>query len=176
MRSMNDAEPVSHAEGSAERRTPWAHWGVALLICAVGLVLLIGGLLLPEGLESQTVGPGVFPIIIGAGALLVGLVNVVQLRRSPVEILDRAAEERATTHWPTAGLLAGTLAAYAAVFVPLGFWQSSTVLVTVVARILGSRKWWRDVLVGLALALAVYFLFDRALGVTLPPGMIRLAF
>jgi putative tricarboxylic transport membrane protein len=44
-----------------------------------------------------------------------------------------------------------------------------------VARVLGSRSLIRDAVVGLVLALAVYVLFDRLLGISLPPGIVRLA-
>ena len=45
--------------------------------------------------------------------------------------------------------------------VPAGYWQATTLFFVAVARVLGSRRLVRDVLVGLVLALATYFLFDR---------------
>lgn len=174
---MSDSDSRSApVENTATGPIPWAHWGVALLICAVGVVLVVGGSMLPSEESGQTVSPGVFPIIIGAGALVTGVVNVVQAARATGEIRARAREERDATHWPTAAWLVAALVGYAAALVPLGFWQSGAVFVTVVARILGSRKWIRNAATGLVIALALYFLFDRLLGVSLPPGYVRLAF
>ncbi|MEV4085459.1 tripartite tricarboxylate transporter TctB family protein, partial [Nonomuraea fuscirosea] len=87
-----------------------------------------------------------------------------------------ASGEDGETHWPSVLMLLGALAAYALLLVPAGYWQATTVFFVAVARVLGSRRLVRDVLAGLVLALATYFLFDRLLGITLPPGLIRLAF
>ncbi|PRY02319.1 tripartite tricarboxylate transporter TctB family protein [Allonocardiopsis opalescens] len=148
-----------------------------VLVTAVGAVVLAGAFMIPESAAYQAVGAGAFPVLVGAGALVVGVLNLLAvLRRSDTAQLDQAREEAAVTHWPTVGALAAALAGYAALLVPLGFWQTSAVFLVVAARVLGSRRPVRDALVGLVLALALYFLFDRVLGVSLPPGYIRLAF
>ncbi|MFI7125516.1 tripartite tricarboxylate transporter TctB family protein [Nonomuraea sp. NPDC050153] len=89
--------------------------------------------------------------------------------------IDDGAAAAERPHWPSVLLLIGSLAAYALLLVPVGYWQATTVFFVAVARVLGSRRLVRDVFVGLALALATYFLFDRLLGISLPPGLVRLA-
>ncbi|MGP4021348.1 tripartite tricarboxylate transporter TctB family protein [Saccharopolyspora sp. 5N708] len=149
---------------------PWAARLSALLVLAVGLVVLVGSFTINSGGTYQAVGPQVFPLIVGAGTTLFG---AIALARS-VRGVDTG--EPGGTDWRAVAKLAATLCGYVLLLVPAGFWQSSTVFFALVARILGSRKPVRDLVIGLVLSLAAYFLFDRLLGVSLPPGIVRLAF
>lgn len=155
----------------------WAPRLTALLVFAVGVVVLVGAFGIDSGQGYQAVGPQVFPLIVGAGTALFGAIALVRsfLGADRAEV-EQAEEEAEATHWPAVLALAGALFGYAALLLPLGFWQTSTVFFAVVARVLGSRRLVRDLLIGLVLGLAVYFLFDRVLGVSLPPGILRLAF
>ncbi len=74
------------------------------------------------------------------------------------------------TDWPTLLSVAGLLAAYIALYKPLGFILASIVLLPAGARVLGSRAPLRDVITGVALTLAIYFIFTRLLGLELPAG------
>ena len=51
-----------------------------------------------------------------------------------------------------------------------GFIIASTLMFVLIARGFGSKRAVRDLAVGLALVIAAYFLFTRALGLRLPPG------
>ncbi|MFI7706230.1 tripartite tricarboxylate transporter TctB family protein [Nonomuraea sp. NPDC049480] len=141
---------------------------VSLGFLAAAVVVLAQAFAIPRGDGYQAVGPRAFPLLVGCGLAVVAVIGVVQAFSGGTE----AAEE---IHWPSVGMLVAALAGYALLLVPAGYWQATTVFFAVVARVLGSRRPVRDVLVGLVLALATYFLFDRLLGITLPPGLIRLA-
>ncbi|GAA3603129.1 tripartite tricarboxylate transporter TctB family protein [Nonomuraea rosea] len=152
---------------------------VSLGFLLAALVVLAQAFAIPEGNGYQAVGPRAFPLLVGVGLAVVAVIGVVQAFRAgtrqaePGEAAEAAEAEG--THWPSVLWLVGALAGYALLLVPAGYWQATTVFFVAVARVLGSRKPVRDVLVGLALALATYFLFDRLLGISLPPGLIRLA-
>ncbi|TDD11348.1 tripartite tricarboxylate transporter TctB family protein [Nonomuraea deserti] len=137
------------------------------LLAAV--VVLVQAFAIPRGEGYQAVGPRAFPLLVGGGLAVVAVIGAVQAFRAG----PQDAEEE--THWPSVLMLVAALAGYALVLVPAGYWQATTVFFAVVARVLGSRKLLRDAVVGLVLALATYFLFDRLLGITLPPGLVRLA-
>jgi putative tricarboxylic transport membrane protein len=143
---------------------------VSLGFLLTAVVVLAQAFAIPQGEGYQAVGPGAFPLLVGGGLAVVAVLGVVQAFRTGAS--GEAGEE---THWPSVFMLLGALAGYALLLVPAGYWQATTVFFVVVARVLGSRRLVRDVLVGLVLALATYFLFDRLLGITLPPGLIRLA-
>ncbi|MFC5825598.1 tripartite tricarboxylate transporter TctB family protein [Nonomuraea insulae] len=152
---------------------------VSLGFLAAALVVLAQAFSIPQGDAYQAVGPRAFPLLVGAGLGVVSVIGVVQAFRSgpsPAEETPTEETHSEETHWPSVLMLLGALLAYALLLVPVGYWQATTLFFVAVARVLGSRRLVRDVLVGLVLALATYFLFDRLLGITLPPGLIRLAF
>lgn len=173
----------------------WVSRAAAAAFLAVGVAVFAGAFGIGEGGGYQAVGPRAFPLLAGGALTLVAIIAVVQAFRTPTPAApggdggggaarggDTApaaggdgVAHAARTEWrPVLGVL-GVLAAYVAVLVPLGYWQATTVLFTLVARILGSRRLVRDAGIGLALALATYILFDRVLGIELPPGIVRLA-
>ncbi|MFI6734389.1 tripartite tricarboxylate transporter TctB family protein [Nonomuraea sp. NPDC050451] len=158
---------------------------VSLGFLAAAVVVLAQAFAIPQGEGYQAVGPRAFPLLVGVGLAVVSVIGVVQAFRPGTREPDATPPAAATTdvggeasgepHWPSVLLLIGSLAAYALLLVPAGYWQATTAFFVAVARVLGSRRLVRDVLVGLALALATYFLFDRLLGISLPPGLVRLA-
>jgi putative tricarboxylic transport membrane protein len=155
---------------------PWAHRIAALAFLAVAVGVLTGAFTIDQGTTYQAMGPRVFPLLVGAGMCLVSAIGVVQaFRGTDTEQIDQLREEIRATHWPSVLLLVAALIGYVLLLTPLGYWQTTTVFFVAVARVLGSRKLVRDAIIGLVLALAVYILFDRLLGIGLPPGIVRLA-
>ncbi len=161
---------------AAPETTPWAHRVSALAFFAVAVGVLTGAIGIDPGTTYQAVGPRVFPLLVGAGMCLVSAIGVVQaFRGTDPEQIDQLREEIHATHWPSVFLLVAVLVGYVLLLTPLGYWQTTTVFFVAVARVLGSRRPIRDAIIGLVLALAVFLLFDRVLGIDLPPGIVRLA-
>jgi putative tricarboxylic transport membrane protein len=161
--------------------TGWSRRIVAVGFLVAALVVLAEALTLPEGGGYQAVGPRAFPLLVGTGLAVVAVIGLVQAfpRRRPVNSADAsdggAERPEEAIQWRPVLALVAALAGYAALIGPVGYWQSTTLFFTVCARVLGSRRLLRDFVVALMLALATYVLFDRVLGITLPPGLIRLA-
>ncbi|NEW72429.1 tripartite tricarboxylate transporter TctB family protein [Streptomyces rapamycinicus] len=174
--TANPANGAADAVAPPDER-PWSPRIAALLFLAAGVAVLGWAFAIPEGAIDQDVGPRAFPLLVGVGLCVAASVAVVQaFRGSDPALTEQAREEARLTEWrPVAALLA-LLVGYLFALAPCGYWQSTAVLFALVARVLGSRRILRDALIGLVLALAVYFLFDRLLGIHLPPGIIRLAF
>jgi putative tricarboxylic transport membrane protein len=147
----------------------WSRRIVALGFLAVAVVVLVSAFRIPEGGSYQAVGPRAFPLLVGAGLGVIAVIGVVQAFGS-VDV-----EDQEPIQWRPVLVLVAALALYAALLVPVGYWQSTTVFFVVCARVLGSRRLVRDAVIALALALATYLLIDRVLGITLPPGLVRLA-
>ena len=145
---------------------------------AIG-VLLLGALLFVDSFGiGQTrgyspVGPSTFPLVVSLGLVLLGVASIVRLswRPDPDYAHDVHAEESAT-HWPTVALLGAALLAYALLLGPLGYVIATTAFFAFVAWVLGSRRIWRDVLIGAAGALIIWFGFTQLLGVRLPTGLL----
>lgn len=64
--------------------------------------------------------------------------------------------------------LLGALVAHALTFSLVGFVPASTALFLVAASLFGSRRWRRDLAIGLATALLLFAIFTYGLGLTLP--------
>jgi putative tricarboxylic transport membrane protein len=67
--------------------------------------------------------------------------------------------------WIVAGLALAVL-----LLERVGFPITATIAFALTARAFGSRRLWRDTLIGLALSVATFFVFARGLGVSLPGG------
>lgn len=161
--------------------TDWSRRVVAVGFLATAVIVLVSAFRIPEGGGYQAVGPRAFPLLVGGGLSVVAAMGVVQAFRpphgdtaaiGPAHEPDDAAEPIA---WRPVLILLAALAGYAALLVPVGYWQSTTVFFVVCARVLGSRRLLRHAVIAVLLALATYLLFDRVLGITLPPGLVRLA-
>jgi putative tricarboxylic transport membrane protein len=77
------------------------------------------------------------------------------------------------TDWRTIGLLALALIAYLLLIERAGFVIASAVLFVGAAYAMGSRRFVRDIVIGVLLALALYVLFNRGLGLDLPAGVLE---
>ena len=145
----------------------------ALLLVGGGLFLLYHALQIGSVRGYSVVGPSIMPIVVSLGLTALGIALALRTTRWPDRDLGRrVASEAAATHWPTTGLLGLALLAYAFALGPLGYIVSTAILVPASARILGSRQLLRDALVGIALAIIVFFGFTRFLHIRLPDGIL----
>jgi len=142
-------------------------------------VISLGGIILTQvpqigtGAGFIVVGPRIFPTVVGVGFLVLGLLFL--LRTTVLLDRDLVAEvmtEEATTDWATTTLALLSLVAYAALLHPLGYTLATALFFPVAGRILGSSRLRRDIIIGLALGLAIYLIFTRVLGVRLPAGLL----
>ena len=54
-----------------------------------------------------------------------------------------------------------------------GYVIATTMLSAVVLFVMDVKIWWKVLAIGLVVSLASYALFDRLLGITLPPGILE---
>ncbi|MFI7064806.1 tripartite tricarboxylate transporter TctB family protein [Kribbella sp. NPDC050124] len=148
----------------------WSRRLVAIGFLLTAVVVLVSAFRIPEGGGYQAVGPRAFPLLVGFGLGVVAVIGVVQAFTSTDD-----EEDHEPIQWRPMLILLVALAGYAAVLVPVGYWQATTVFFVVCARVLGSRRLLRDAVIAVVLAMATYVLFDRVLGISLPPGLVRLA-
>jgi putative tricarboxylic transport membrane protein len=126
-------------------------------ISYVGAAVLISE---PEG-QYAVIGPRLFPLVVGVGLVVCSLWIAIQPKDGPaLPAID----------W--LGMLATAFAflIYVVVLGRVGFLVATTIFITVESRLLGSRAWRRDVIVGLGITLSVYLLFSVVLGIRLPSG------
>jgi len=145
-------------------------WGEAVLALAVlllGLFLTVETAALRTGPGYSAIGPKLFPWLVAAGLVLVGLALLREARSGAVEHPTGFELDAPPLLLVTAGLVAQMLLMQLA-----GFVLASTLLFVAVARAFGSRRLVRDAAIGLALCAVVHVAFTRGLGLHLPLGVL----
>jgi putative tricarboxylic transport membrane protein len=143
---------------------------IGIGLVAMGCVIGFDALTMRVPPTYAKVGPQVFPIVVSAGLVLCGLITAFQSVLAGVS--RPVAVDPASTDWRALGIVAAGLIVHALFLKTLGFVIMATILFVIVAIALGSRRYLRDAVIGLALALVTYVGFTRGLGLQLPSGIL----
>ena len=143
----------------------------ALLMVALGVFALIGVFAIHVPVGSQ-VGPTVFPIFVAVLLLSSAVAVVVGILRGERGVPEDGedVDQSLPTDWLTLLKIAALLVAHLVLIEPLGWAPAAALLFAGVAWALGAKKWWRALLIGVALALVVQVVFGGLLGLSLPWG------
>jgi putative tricarboxylic transport membrane protein len=167
---------VSSAAPGSTREEGRSELGVAVFLGAVGLLVVISAILLPESrIARGPVGPAAVPIVVGALLLVVSVflaVDVLRGGRGEPEG-GEDVELGGGTDWRTVALLAVAFLANALLIEPLGWPLSGAILFWGSAFALGSRHHVRNVVLALVLGVGSWYLFVLGLGISLPVGILK---
>ena len=144
--------------------------GLALLV--LGVAALAATTQIHSARDGWAVsGPRFVPLVASAGVIVLAIAFLVRtVWRPDFELARFAAAESERTHWPTPAAMMASLLGYVALLTPFGYALATTVFFVVAARVLGSRRLGRDVVVGVLLGAITSYAFTRWLGVRLPVG------
>ena len=118
-------------------------------------------------------GPRVFPILISTALIILGVLFVVQtLRGADALVEEHVAEELRDADHKQAAFIVGLLVAYALLFNRAGYVVATTAFLPAVARVLGSRRLLRDIVIGALIAVGAFLVFTRLLSIELPGGVL----
>ena len=156
---------------------------VAGALVVLGALLIVSALGIARGGGYQLIGPATFPLVTAIGLLALSVIFVLRTTLVPdAELAAHTLEEERATYWPTVGLVALVLVAYALALdgfeigelevSGLGYIVATGLFLPIAARILGSSWLLRDLVIGFALAIVIYFGFTEFLGVRLPAGVL----
>ena len=162
--------------GGGTREEGRSELGVALFLGALGVLIIVNALLLPESrIARGPVGPGAVPVVVGGLLVVVSGFLAVDVwrggRGEPEGGED--IELGGGTDWRTIAMLAAAFLANALLIESLGWVFSGAILFWGSAFALGSRHWFRDVLIAFVLSIGTWYLFALGLGIVLPPGVLR---
>jgi putative tricarboxylic transport membrane protein len=143
-----------------------------LVLIALGVAALAATTQIHSARDGWAVdGPRFVPLVAATAIVSLALAFLVRtVWRPDLELARFAAAESAQTHWATPAALMGALVGYVALLAPLGYALATAIFIPVVARVLGSHRTGRDVVVGVLLGALTSYAFTRLLGVRLPVG------
>lgn len=149
---------------------------LSLGVLSLGLAAAVVAWRLPEGGGYARIGPNFMPKLVSGGLILLGVWLLVErftggwreaVASDPAERGEHAFLPSAFV-WVSAGLFAHMVLINSA-----GFVLAAAVLFACVAQGFGSRRWLRDLALGLALGLGIFAFFVYFLNVNLPAGWLR---
>ena len=149
---------------------------LALGAIAFGVLIVWQTTLIRLSPAYSKVGPRVIPYIVGAGLTIIGAWLAYEALTGRAVVGSADSEDvdlTLPTDWRCIGLLALALIAYLFLIEPAGFIIASAVLFAWAAIAMGSRRYARDIIIGILLATALYLLFNRGLGLSLPAGILE---
>ncbi len=164
--------PAAPGDGDGPDRD-LAQLGLAALLVVVGGYTLYDATTLRVGF-GDPVGPRLFPYVIGAVTVVLGLLLVLATLRGDVPEGEGGEDVdlRQPADWVTVLKLVGVLLFTVLTVSFLGWAVSGALLFVGAAWSLGSRTLVRDVIVGLVLSVASWYFFHEGLGVILPAGIL----
>ncbi|AZC88576.1 tripartite tricarboxylate transporter TctB family protein [Pseudomonas chlororaphis] len=145
---------------------------IGLGLVAVSLVLVIGALRFPPEMGFVILGAHVYPCAVGAFLGAVGLLLSYQACTGGFRELAEPDDDSVQAQpggWLGAAWVTAGLVALAVLINLIGFVLAAGLLFACSARGFGSRRPLRDLAIGIALTLPIYWLFNAGLGVALPP-------
>ncbi len=157
------------------RLTGRAELGLAGLLLALGVFLLVETQRIAVPVNANAVGPRFFPTVVGALLVVVALwlaADVLRGGHGEMEAAEDVDVSR-SSDWRTLALLSAVFLGLAVVLEPLGFPVAAALLFFGVGASLGSRRWARDAALAVVLAVLVFVVFARGLGVGLPAGVLQ---
>jgi putative tricarboxylic transport membrane protein len=166
---------ASSAGGGGTQEQGRSELGVALFLGALGLLVIVSALLLPESrIARGPVGPGVVPVVVGALLVITAAFLAVDVLRGGRGEPEGGEDIELTgrSDWKTVAMLAAAFLANAVLIEPLGWVFSGAILFWGAAFALGSRHYVRDAVIAFALSFGSWYLFQLGLGITMPPGIL----
>ena len=167
--------PSTSQHGSPPWRDRLAELLLATAVAVLGVILVWEARGIRVTPAYSKVGPRVIPYLVGGGLIIVGLWLAAEVLagRTATGVGDAEdADPTKPTDWRCVGLLAVALFIYLALIERAGFVIASFLLFYGAAFAMGSRRVLRDAAAGILLAVAVYEIFTRGLGLELPAGIL----
>jgi putative tricarboxylic transport membrane protein len=155
------------------RPRPKGQIAVSVGVLILGALVLAGAWELPAGGGYAQVGPGVVPRIVGAGMLLLGAMLLREALTGGFRGVDEEAEIHLPMDWAAFAWVTGGILVYGVLVERAGFLIASTLLFVAVARGFTSRRWLLNAAVGLLVAAFIFAVFNYALGLQLPAGVLK---
>jgi putative tricarboxylic transport membrane protein len=149
--------------------------GVALGLLVLGAWAVVDALRLPEAQSRGPIDAKTIPLFVGGLLILTAVLLAVDVLRGG-RGEQEAGEDIDLGHgsdWKTLGLLTAAFVANILLIERLGWPVSGAVLFFGTTYALGSRHLIRNAIISIALSVGTWYLFNLALGIALPVGILK---
>jgi len=149
--------------------------GVALLLLVLGAWAVVDALRLHEAQARGPIHAKTIPLTVGALLVLTAVLLAIDVLRGG-RGEQEAGEDVDLGHgsdWKTLGLLAASFVVNILLIDRLGWPVSGAVLFFGTTFALGSRHLIRNAIISIALSVGTWYLFNLALGIALPVGILK---
>jgi putative tricarboxylic transport membrane protein len=147
---------------------------IGLGVAALGAFIAVETSRIPVAPLYAKVGPGVIPYLVAGGLILLGLLFAVNAARGSAPAAQpREAPPAEARDWRALLVIGAGLIVQMLLIERAGFIIASAVLFACVAFGFGSRRYLRDGIIAILLAIAVYVGFTRGLNLPLPAGLLE---
>jgi putative tricarboxylic transport membrane protein len=174
--STNKWKRPQYAPGAAvgcsrAREEIMADWVLAFLTVVGALIYLRATANLPHLEFGDTLGPQVFPAVVGIGLVASGLLLMVETwRKRPVIVGPSIGVEKRQQHRTQVilAVMVAWTAAYYAVFEPIGYIAATILYLFPMLTYFHKTHWWMNLGYAVAFTTVAYLLFANFLHVALP--------
>lgn len=168
------AEPADSPRATSGRIS-WGEFGLAVVLLALGVAVILDGLGQPESTSASGIGAGFFPLIVGGVMVVVSAVLIVQvLRGKRGEPEDAEGDvDVSTMNWWQVGIVVVAIVFFIVTLDLLGYMPAAAITFWAIAFAMGARHHVRSAIIAVVLSVAVYLLFTLALRITLPTGFLE---
>ncbi|PZW44993.1 putative tricarboxylic transport membrane protein [Humitalea rosea] len=150
-----------------------ADLGAAVFVLGLGILAMWQAMVVPASPLYGQVGPSFVPYLVAVLMLALGVGLCLAALRGGWSHTLEDMQNPAPTNWRALGLLFAGLLANLALIEWLGFVIAATAQFVLVAAAFGSRRPLRDLLIGAAVCIAAFMMFDRLLGVNIGAGILE---
>jgi putative tricarboxylic transport membrane protein len=150
--------------------------GVALFLGALGILVIVQAVLLPESrIARGPVGPAAVPIVVGTLLVLVAAFLAVDVWRGGRGEPEGGEDIELTgrSDWKTVAILVAAFLSNALLIESLGWPISGAILFWGCAFALGSRHYVRDAIIAIVMGVGSWYLFVLGLNTSLPVGILE---
>lgn len=145
---------------------------MGLVVAIVGGIYLVLTLQIKDAAVGNPMEPKFFPFMISALFIVLGIYFLLKTGlahiRTSVENLKKVIGEEPEIY-KMIGLTAINCILYGLLFKRLGYVLSTVIFLEVMLFLTRGKKWIPNTIISAIFSVAVYFVFSKLLGVTLPP-------
>jgi putative tricarboxylic transport membrane protein len=145
----------------------------SLLILGTVVIFDSSRMLIPAG--EETVGPQVFPYLVGGFVIAISIGLFIQILRGNLGVPEGTefGEVIDKTDYKSLAMVAGSMLTYPILIERAGFIIASTVAFFGVSYAYGAKNLLKNLAISIIFSAIVYFAFSKGLNVNLPAGVLK---